>query len=500
MASVRSCVSVKSAAAASPVRYRSARVGAASLEPRSLRISCSSSCSSSTFLDSGGDGSRDISCASSSGRGNGVAGLVGDGGGRGRWCRQRVVAMCSAGMEGVRHGAAVASAPATAASGLPERAKVVALVAVVMLLCNADRVVMSVAVVPFAAQYGWSSSFLGIVQSSFLWGYVFSSMVGGALADRYGGKKVMAEGVAFPTMSTFLPKWFPTHERATAVGISMAGFHLGNVISFLATPIIMSHIGLAGTFAFFASLGYLWLSVWLLNVESDPLDSRTISKSELQLILAGRSGSKVEGSKFPSLRELLSKIEMWAIIVANVVNNWGYFVLLSWMPVYFKTVYNVNLKQAAWFSAIPWGVMALSGYVAGASADFLIKSGFSVALVRKIMQSIGFIGPGVSLLCLRFAQTPSIAAVLMTIALSLSSFSQAGYFCNVQDVAPKYAGSLHGLTNGIGTVAAIVSTIGTGFFVQWLGSFQAFLTLTAVLYFSATIFYNTYATGDQIFD
>ena len=80
------------------------------------------------------------------------------------------------------------------------------------------------------------------------------------------------------------------------------------------------------------------------------------------------------------------------------------------MPVYFKTVhiksilictthnsklfltiilqqvYNVNLKQAAWFSAIPWAVMAMSGYVAGASADFLIKSGFSIGPVRKIMQ------------------------------------------------------------------------------------------------------------------
>ncbi|AQK93447.1 putative anion transporter 3 chloroplastic [Zea mays] len=403
------------------------------------------------------------------------------------------------------------------------------------LLCNADRVVMSVAVVPLAAQHGWSSSFVGIVQSSFLWGYVFSSMVGGALADRYGGKKVMAgaaalwslatiltpwaasrstimllavralfglaEGVAFPTMSTFLPKWFPTHERATAVGISMGGFHLGNVISFLATPIIMSHIGLSGTFAFFASLGYLWISVWMMNVESDPLDSHTISKSELQLILAGRAGSKVQGSnKFPSLRELFSRTEFLAVTLANVVNNWGYFVLLSWMPVYFKTVYNVNLKQAAWFSAIPWAVMAMSGYVAGASADFLIKSGFPIGLVRKIMQSIGFMGPCVALLCLRFAQTPSVAAVLMTIALSLSSFSQAGYFCNIQDIAPKYAGSLHGMTNGIGTVAAIVSTIGTGYFVQWLGSFQAFLTLTAALYFSATVFYNVYATGDLIFD
>lgn len=47
---------------------------------------------------------------------------------------------------------------------VPERLKVVALVAFAMCLCNADRVVMSVAVVPLAARYGWSSSFLGIVQ------------------------------------------------------------------------------------------------------------------------------------------------------------------------------------------------------------------------------------------------------------------------------------------------------------------------------------------------
>jgi MFS transporter, ACS family, solute carrier family 17 (sodium-dependent inorganic phosphate cotransporter), other len=49
-----------------------------------------------------------------------------------------------------------------------------------------------------------------------------------------------------------------------------------------------------------------------------------------------------------------------------------------------------------------------------------------------VLQSIGFVGPGVSLLCLSFAKTPAMAALLMTIALSLSSFSQAGYFCNVQ--------------------------------------------------------------------
>jgi ACS family sodium-dependent inorganic phosphate cotransporter len=76
--------------------------------------------------------------------------------------------------------------------------------------------------------------------------------------------------------------------------------------------------------------------------------------------------------------------------------------------------------------------MAVSGYVAGALSDSLIKAGYSLTIVRKIMQSIGFIGPGVSLLCLNYAKTPVTAAALMTIALSLSSFSQAGFLLNMQ--------------------------------------------------------------------
>lgn len=48
----------------------------------------------------------------------------------------------------------------------------------------------------------------------------------------------------------------------------------------------------------------------------------------------------------------------------------------------------MNLKQAAWFSAVPWGTMAISGYVAGASSDYLIKAGYSLTFVRKIMQVI----------------------------------------------------------------------------------------------------------------
>lgn len=122
-------------------------------------------------------------------------------------------------------------------------------------------------------------------------------------------------------LSTY--SWFPCHERASAVGLSMAGFHLGNVISFLATPVIMSSIGLAGAFSLFASLGFMWLSLWVNGVTNDPGDSPLISTYELQLIRAGKTDvSSSSGSKFPPLRHLLSKLPTWAIIFANVTNNW----------------------------------------------------------------------------------------------------------------------------------------------------------------------------------
>lgn len=196
----------------------------------------------------------------------------------------------------------------------------------------------------------------------------------------------LAEGVAMPAMSTLASRWFPSHERASAIGICMAGFHLGNVVGLLLTPIMLSTIGISGPFILFSSLGLLWLTTWASKVTNDPRDSPFVSKSELRLIQAGKSDSVAKKGKPPSLQHLLSKLPSWAVIIANVTNNWGYFVLLSWMPIYFNTVFNVNLKQAAWFSAVPWGTMAVCGYIAGKASDSLIKAGYSLTLVRKIMQ------------------------------------------------------------------------------------------------------------------
>jgi hypothetical protein len=40
---------------------------------------------------------------------------------------------------------------------------------VAFMLCNMDRVNMSVAILPMSQQYGWTSTTVGLVQSSFFW-------------------------------------------------------------------------------------------------------------------------------------------------------------------------------------------------------------------------------------------------------------------------------------------------------------------------------------------
>ncbi|KAG8368951.1 hypothetical protein BUALT_Bualt15G0099700 [Buddleja alternifolia] len=419
-----------------------------------------------------------------------------------------------------------------------ERVKVVAMLALALALCNADRVVMSVAIVPLSISRGWRQSFAGVVQSSFLWGYLISPIAGGTLVDYHGGKVVMAwgvalwsvatfltpwaaetsllallamrmllgiaEGVALPCMNNMIARWFPQTERSRAVGLAMAGFQLGSAIGLTLSPILMSQGGIYGPFVIFGLFGLLWVLVWLSATSSSPDRSPQISIYELRYIqnrppLPSVSKKHLKTRQvIPPFRRLLSKLPTWSLIVANAMHSWGFFVILSWMPIYFKTIYHVDLKQAAWFSAVPWSMMAIVGYFAGVLSDMMIQSGTSVTLTRKIMQSIGFVGPGLALIGLTMAKTPLIASAWLTLAVGLKAFSHCGFLVNLQEIAPQYSGVLHGISNTAGTLAAIVGTVGAGFFVELMGSFKGFLLLTAFLYFSAALFWNLFSTGERV--
>jgi Major Facilitator Superfamily len=94
-----------------------------------------------------------------------------------------------------------------ASEGVPERVRVVLLCFVAFVICNCDRINLSVAILPMAKELGWSQSLVGVIQGSFYVGYVTTQLPSGYLSDKYGGRNVLAFGVVAWSLMTLLTPW-----------------------------------------------------------------------------------------------------------------------------------------------------------------------------------------------------------------------------------------------------------------------------------------------------
>ena len=334
-----------------------------------------------------------------------------------------------------------------------------------------DRVNMSIAILPMQTQYHWSPATMGLVQSSFFWGYLLTQVAGGIWADSIGGKTVLGfgviwwsiatmatpfaadlglpallfaracmgvgEGVAMPAMNNLLSRWVPLSERSRSLALVYSGMYLGSVTGLAFSPGLIHRFSWPSVFYLFGSLGAVWFVTWQNNAHSSPQEDPSLSQRERELIEA--SAVSPGGTGGVPWGRLLREPSVWAIIVCHFCHNWGTFILLTWMPTYYRDVLGFSLTDSGLFSVLPWLTMAVSANVGGWIADKLITRGVSVTLVRKGMQTIGFLGPALCLSRLPHISSPSLAVACMMASQGADAFSQSGLYSNHQDIAPRYA-------------------------------------------------------------
>jgi MFS transporter, ACS family, solute carrier family 17 (sodium-dependent inorganic phosphate cotransporter), other len=234
---------------------------------------------------------------------------------------------------------------------MAERVRVVLLCFAAFVLCNVDRITLSIAVLPMAETYGWSQTTVGVVQSSFFAGYILTQVPGGYLADKYGGRAVLSvgvvawsamtlltpaaastslpvllaarallgvgEGLAMPAMNAMLSRWVPTGERSKALSFVYSAMYLGSVVGLLSCPLLMSWYGWPSVFYVFGAGGFAWYAAWSSLTSASPETSPTISSSERKYITSNTAPSRSRPLESIPWKMLLSKRPMWAIIVAH---------------------------------------------------------------------------------------------------------------------------------------------------------------------------------------
>jgi ACS family sodium-dependent inorganic phosphate cotransporter len=197
---------------------------------------------------------------------------------------------------------------------------------------------------------------------------------------------------------------------------------------------------------------------------------------------------------------LLSRPQVWAIIINHFCNNWALYVLLTWLPSYFSGALGVQLKSVWIYIGPPWICQFLMGNVAGWCTDALFKRGFTITFVRKLMQTISLLGTAVALLVLTQVSSAPLAVLVLCVALGLGAFGFAGFASNHLDIAPRYADILFGFSNTAATIPGIMGVALTGWLVESTGSYVSAFVVTAGICILGLAVWLAFATGEKIIE
>ena len=417
-------------------------------------------------------------------------------------------------------------------AGWQRRHTVVLLCFLSTFICYIDRVNISVAIIPMAEEFGWSDTERGLVLSSFFAGYLVTQVLGGWLAQKLGGKAVLGfgvlwwsaftiitplsaftsfpvliaariamglgEGVAFPSVYHMFGRWVPARERSRAASFNLAAIPAGTLVAIIVTPYLAVNFGWPSVFYVFGATGVIWFAFWwLLVVDKPSLDSR-MGEPERAMFRSEEEKGETSDSKTIPWRTLLTRKPVWAIIIAHFCNNWGLYVLLSWLPSYFSSQLGISLKSVWIYVAPPWIASFVVGNIAGVLADRLIARGWTVTRVRRFMQGIGSGGPALALIALASVRDADTAVILLTVSLGLGAFSFAGFASNHLDIAPRHAGILFGISNTAATIPGIIGVALTGYLVEVSGTYASAFYLTAAMYAVGLVIWQFFSTGERV--
>jgi len=269
----------------------------------------------------------------------------------------------------------------------------------------------------------------------------------------------LGESVAFPSYSKLIALNAPQQRRGIANAMIISGMSLGPAIGTYACGISMARYGWRPVFIVIGAASLLWLLPWL---QFKPKNTTA------SVVHAGVSTWRV-------FRER----NFWACGLGHFCNNFPFYFLVVWLPLYLVHERHLTMQQMAREAALYYIVFACVSPAVGWGADRLVRRGSSVTLVRKTCMAIGQTVLVAGILACN-AVDPRISVAGLVIMGVGSGFSGPNIYVYAQTLAgPAMAGKWTGLQTGIGNIAGVVVGPLTGWIVDRTGHFTAAFLLCA---------------------
>ncbi len=240
---------------------------------------------------------------------------------------------------------------------------------------------------------------------------------------------------------------FARSERTLAIGIFNTGSMIGATIAPPLVVYLAQRYGFRTAFLVPASLGLLWVPLWILNVRSAKSQHR---KDEDAV----------------SLRTLLSSSSAWAVMLCRFFIGPVMQFYWYWIPSYLFEARHLTLTQVGFLGWIPFLLGDMGGILGGWSAGWLLRRGLSVYNVRRIT-IFSSAAACVASLAVPFLHSTAAAFIAIGVAMLADNFLSANMFGAVTDLfADDTVGRATGLTGVAGGLSGLLFPLLTGHLVD----------------------------------
>lgn len=197
-----------------------------------------------------------------------------------------------------------------------------------------------------------------------------------------------------------------------------AGTSLGTVISMLMAGILAGNWGWESVFYVMGGLSVLWTVLWVWLVQDTPNKQPLISAEERNLITTSLGTASSQETKKPKKPVPWAKVftskPFYAILVAHICSNFGWYMLLIELPFYMKQILRFNIQENAVATAVPFLTMWMFSMAISRTLDSLRQKGkINTTMARKIATLFASVVPMICLLIICYIGCQRFLAVII---------------------------------------------------------------------------------------
>ena len=311
----------------------------------------------------------------------------------------------------------------------------------------------------------------------------------------------LGEAGNYPAAVKTVAEWFPQKERALATGLFNAGTSVGVVVALLIVPWILSQYGWQEVFWITGALGFVWLIFWIIFYDV-PARQKRLGAAELTYITAGRD--PVESATTVRWTQLFQYPQTWALIVGKGLIDPIYWFFLFWLPSYFSSTFNLDLKKPSLELMLIYLATTVGSIGGGYVSSQLIRRGWRVLRARK-MVLLGIALLEISVISIQFVTDVWVAVGLISLAVALHQAWATNIFTLASDLFPRQTvSSVVGIAGMAGSVGGIFFPLLVGTLLDnykavgnLTGGYNVLFTVCGCTYLTAWLLIHSLTRRDR---